>query len=167
MYKGGGGGDGWNELMRLECVIPLAPPVHITPHPSPSHTPLPSLSTPLHPASLIPPPSSNNRLLKPCLLTPHTPNQSITSTSYPRYCSGQWDVDGFFGSLGPFHLFEPLEGALRSYVVRLFCRCHCHCFFRRLMFVTHDWRGGPRDVHVWRAGAAVAWLVIHCNIFVI
>ena len=36
--------------------------------------------------------------------------------SYPRYCSGQWDVDGFFGSVGPFQLFEPLEGALLVFV---------------------------------------------------
>lgn len=29
---------------------------------------------------------------------------------YPRYCSAFWDSDGFFGSVGPFWSFRPLQG---------------------------------------------------------
>ena len=29
---------------------------------------------------------------------------------YSTYCSGQWDLDGFFGSVGSFWDFRPLDG---------------------------------------------------------
>lgn len=74
---------------------------------------------------------------------------------YARYCSGQWDVDGFFGSLGPFHLFEPLEGTTQRDACTPANVHACICVGMvdpRLMYV------GPMRFHSipFRAGAFIA-----------